>query len=124
MMMCGNKRGILWSLGSAGELNQARQQAELCLEKTADSDWLDTAGQPLKLRARQALWRIYSQLADILLDAADYNEAQTILHKGHCMATECRSTQSVYKILQIIVRGVMCVQKHVHNHITSTGKNN
>ncbi|XP_070849856.1 tetratricopeptide repeat protein 29 [Chaetodon trifascialis] len=71
-----------------GELEQARQQAELCVQQAEDGGWLDSAGRPLRLRARQALWRIYSRLADAPLDAADYSEALTLLHKGHSMAAE------------------------------------
>ncbi|XP_076581095.1 tetratricopeptide repeat protein 29 [Chaetodon auriga] len=71
-----------------GELEQARQQAELCVKQAEDGGWLDSAGRPLRLRARQALWRIYSRLADAPLDAADYSEALTLLHKGHSMAAE------------------------------------
>ncbi len=77
----------LWSLDPAGELEQARQQAELCIKHAEDGGWLDSAGRPLRLRARQALWRIYSRLADAPLD---YNEALMLLHKGYSMATECR----------------------------------
>lgn len=84
----------LWSL-PAGELERASQQAELCLKRAEDDGWLDSAGRPLRLRARRALWRIYSQLAEAPLDSADYNEALTLLHKGYSMAAECRYTQSV-----------------------------
>ncbi|XP_044040013.1 LOW QUALITY PROTEIN: tetratricopeptide repeat protein 29 [Siniperca chuatsi] len=76
-----------------GELEQARQQAELCIKQTEDGSWLDSAGRPLRLRARQALWKIYSRLADALLDTADYNEALTLLHKGYSMATESEDKQ-------------------------------
>ncbi|KAI3376058.1 hypothetical protein L3Q82_016587, partial [Scortum barcoo] len=71
-----------------GELDQARQQAELCIRHAEDGGWLDLAGRPLKLQARRALWRIYSRLSDAPLDAANYSEALELLHKGHGFATE------------------------------------
>lgn len=80
----------LWSLCTAGHLEQASQQAELCIKQAEDGGWLDSAGRPLRLRALQTLWRINSRLADALLDAADYNEALTLLHKSYSMATDCR----------------------------------
>lgn len=80
----------LWPLGPAGELEQARQQAEQCIKQAEDGGWIDSAGRPLRLLARQALWRIYSRLADASLDAKDYNEALKLLHKGYSTAAECR----------------------------------
>ncbi|XP_070786033.1 tetratricopeptide repeat protein 29 isoform X2 [Enoplosus armatus] len=76
-----------------GELEQARQQAELCIKYAEDGGWLDSAGRPLRIRARKALWRIYSQLVDAPLDAADYNEALALLHKGYSIATESEDKQ-------------------------------
>ncbi|XP_059210238.1 tetratricopeptide repeat protein 29 [Centropristis striata] len=70
-----------------GELEQARQQAELCMQQAEDSGWVDSAGRPLWLRACKALWTIYSRLADALLDAEDHAEALRLLHKGYSMAT-------------------------------------
>lgn len=104
--------GMIWCplYDPAGEVEQARQQAELCMEKAEDDSWLDSAGQPLKVRARHILWRSYSRLADNFLEAADYREALTLLHKGHSMATECRSTLSVYKSTQ----RNMLTQTHLH----------
>lgn len=120
----------LWSSGP-GKLEEARQQAELCIEQAEDGA---SASRPLRLRARQALWRIYSRLADISLDAADYSEALTLLHKGFSMAIECRSTQSVHLCMTIywiyiIKRSWESQQFHRHSqktcshkHITSTVK--
>lgn len=65
-------------------LEQARQQAELCVQ-VADDDLLDSSGRPLRLRASQTLWSIYSRLAD-----ADEKEALKLLHKGYVMGMECR----------------------------------
>ena len=79
----------VWALGPAGELQQAKQQAELCIQQAEAGGWMDSAGRPLWLRARQTLWRIYSRLADAPLDAEDYDEALTLLHKGYSMAIEC-----------------------------------
>ncbi|XP_041821670.1 tetratricopeptide repeat protein 29 [Chelmon rostratus] len=76
-----------------GELERASQQAELCLKRAEDDGWLDSAGRPLRLRARRALWRIYSRLAEAPLDTADYNEALTLLHKGYSMAAESEDQQ-------------------------------
>ncbi|KAF1380911.1 hypothetical protein PFLUV_G00168970 [Perca fluviatilis] len=76
-----------------GELEQARQQAELCVKQTEDGGWLDSNGRPLRLRAREALWRIYSRLADAPLEAADYDRALKLLYKGYSMATESEDQQ-------------------------------
>uniref|UniRef100_A0A8C4EAD0 Tetratricopeptide repeat protein 29 n=1 Tax=Dicentrarchus labrax TaxID=13489 RepID=A0A8C4EAD0_DICLA len=71
-----------------GELDQARQQAELCIKQAEDGGWLALNGRPLRLRARQAMSGIYSRLADAPLNAGDYSKALTLLHKGYIMATE------------------------------------
>ncbi|XP_054457926.1 tetratricopeptide repeat protein 29 [Anoplopoma fimbria] len=71
-----------------GELQQARQQAELCIQQAEGVDWLDSSDRPLRLRALGALWRIYSRLADAPLDAGDYEEALRLLHEGHSIAAE------------------------------------
>ncbi|XP_038588532.1 tetratricopeptide repeat protein 29-like isoform X1 [Micropterus salmoides] len=76
-----------------GELEQARQQAEQCIKQAEDGGWIDSAGRPLRLLARQALWRIYSRLADASLDAKDYNEALKLLHKGYSTAAESEDKQ-------------------------------
>ncbi|KAM8748230.1 tetratricopeptide repeat protein 29 isoform 2-T4 [Acanthopagrus schlegelii] len=76
-----------------GELQQAKQQAELCIQQAEAGGWMDSAGRPLWLRARQTLWRIYSRLADGPLDAEDYDEALTLLHKGYSMAIESEDKQ-------------------------------
>lgn len=74
----------------AGELQRARQQAELCLQQAEDGDMLDSSGRPLRARVGQSLWRIYSRLAGALLDTADYSEALALLHKGLSMAAKSR----------------------------------
>ncbi|KAF0028984.1 hypothetical protein F2P81_018089 [Scophthalmus maximus] len=76
-----------------GELEEARQQAELCIRQAEDGGWLDLSGRPLRLRARQTLWRIYDQLAVAPMDAANYSEALELLHKGYSMATESDDKQ-------------------------------
>ncbi|XP_044197981.1 tetratricopeptide repeat protein 29 isoform X2 [Thunnus albacares] len=76
-----------------GELEEARQQAELCIKLAEDGGWLDSYGHPLRLRARQALWRIFNRMADAPLADADYSEALTLLHKGYRMATESEDKQ-------------------------------
>uniref|UniRef100_A0A3B4WQB1 Tetratricopeptide repeat protein 29 n=1 Tax=Seriola lalandi dorsalis TaxID=1841481 RepID=A0A3B4WQB1_SERLL len=77
-----------------GELQQAMHQAELCVKQAEEGGWLDSTGRPLKLQACQTLWGIYNQLADAPLDAANYEEALKLLHKGYNIATECRWKQS------------------------------
>ncbi|KAF3698060.1 Tetratricopeptide repeat protein 29 [Channa argus] len=74
-------------------LEQARQQAEMCLKQAEDSGWLDSAGQPLRLRACQLLGRIHSQLADASLAASNYQKALTLLHEGYSMAAESQDKQ-------------------------------
>ncbi|XP_055369718.1 tetratricopeptide repeat protein 29 isoform X2 [Betta splendens] len=71
-----------------GDLEQAKLQAEACLKQAEDGGWMDSAGQPLRLRARQALCRIYSRLADAPPAASDHHQALTLLHRGHSMAAE------------------------------------
>ncbi|XP_029310463.1 tetratricopeptide repeat protein 29 isoform X2 [Cottoperca gobio] len=71
-----------------GDLEQARLQAELCIQQAEDGSLLDLAGRPLRLRARKALWGVYSRLADAPLNAANYNKALTLLHKGYSIAIE------------------------------------
>ncbi|XP_076019352.1 tetratricopeptide repeat protein 29 [Genypterus blacodes] len=76
-----------------GALEEARQQAELCVQQAEDVSWLDSSGRPLRLRACQTLWRIYSQLADTLLVTEDFREALTLLQKGLHMAKEAEDKQ-------------------------------
>ncbi|KAM4536603.1 tetratricopeptide repeat protein 29 isoform 2-T2 [Odontesthes bonariensis] len=73
------------------DLEQARQQAELCLKQAEDGGWLDSSGLSLRLRACQVLGKIYIWLADAPLAAADYDKALKLLHKGYSMATECEN---------------------------------
>ncbi|XP_072232284.1 tetratricopeptide repeat protein 29 [Leuresthes tenuis] len=70
------------------DLEQARQQAELCLKQAEDGGWLDSSGLSLRLRACQVLGKIYSWLADAPMAAADYNMALKLLHKACSMAAE------------------------------------
>lgn len=74
----------------SGALEEARQQAELCVQQAEDGGWLDSSGQSLRLRACRTLWRIYSRLADAQLVTEDYSEALTLLQMGHRMAKEGR----------------------------------
>lgn len=76
-------------LCTAGELEQAKLQAELCIEQATESGLLDVTGRPLRFRAYKTLWQIHSRLADISLEAEDYSEALTLLLEGYNMATEC-----------------------------------
>ncbi|KAM7366572.1 hypothetical protein PAMP_016005 [Pampus punctatissimus] len=71
-----------------GDLEEAKEQAEQCVKLAEDGGWLDLSGRPLRLRARQLLWRIFNRMADAPLAAADYSEALTLLHKGYSMAAE------------------------------------
>ncbi|XP_034412765.1 tetratricopeptide repeat protein 29 isoform X2 [Cyclopterus lumpus] len=66
-----------------GELQRARQQAELCIRQADEDGWLDSNHRPLRLRARGTLWRICSRLADAQLEAADLDWALKLLHEGH-----------------------------------------
>ncbi|CAK6977541.1 tetratricopeptide repeat protein 29 [Scomber scombrus] len=78
-----------------GELEEAREQAELCLKMSEDGGWLDLSGRPLRLRARQVLWRIFNRLADAPLADGDYGKALKLLHQGYSMATESEDKQIV-----------------------------
>ncbi|XP_034532575.1 tetratricopeptide repeat protein 29 isoform X2 [Notolabrus celidotus] len=72
-----------------GDLERAQQQAELCIQQAVDGGFLDSDGQSLKLRGCKVLWRIYSGMADSLVDAEEYNEALTLLHRGFNTAAAC-----------------------------------
>ncbi|XP_063324765.1 tetratricopeptide repeat protein 29 [Pelmatolapia mariae] len=76
-----------------GELEEARQQGELCREQAEDGGWLDSDGRPLKLRACRDLWKIYRELAEVPLAAEDHKKALTLLHEGNSRAVECRWNQ-------------------------------
>ncbi|XP_034424803.1 tetratricopeptide repeat protein 29 [Hippoglossus hippoglossus] len=76
-----------------GELEEAKQQAELCVRQAEDGGWLDLSGRPLRLRACETLWRIYDTLAAAPLIAANYTEALELLNKGYIMATESEDKQ-------------------------------
>lgn len=80
---------IVTFLTAAGELEQGKLQAELCIEQATQSGLLDVIGRPLRFRAYKTLWGIHSQLADLSLQAADFSEALTLLLQGYTMATEC-----------------------------------
>ncbi|XP_054863482.1 tetratricopeptide repeat protein 29 isoform X2 [Amphiprion ocellaris] len=75
-----------------GEVEQARQQAELSLQQVEDG-WLDSDGRSLKLRTLRVLWRIYSRLADAPLAAGDHREALKLLHEGYRIATQTEDKQ-------------------------------
>lgn len=77
----------------SGELEEARQQGELCRKQAEDGGWLDSDGRPLKLRACRDLWKIYRELAEAPLAAEDHKKAQTLLHEGNSRASECRWNQ-------------------------------
>ncbi|XP_034713220.1 tetratricopeptide repeat protein 29 [Etheostoma cragini] len=88
-----------------GELERARQQAELCLQQVEDAGWADSDGRPLRLRACEALWRIYSRLADAPLEAADHDQGLKLLYKGYGMATECRYTSQYTRAYEYFLQG-------------------
>ncbi|XP_026016231.1 tetratricopeptide repeat protein 29 [Astatotilapia calliptera] len=71
-----------------GELEEARQQGELCRKQAEDGGWLDSDGRPLKLRACRDLWKIYRELAEAPLAAEDHKKALTLLHEGNSRAAE------------------------------------
>ncbi|XP_065806929.1 tetratricopeptide repeat protein 29-like [Labrus bergylta] len=81
------------------DVEQARQQAERCIQQVEEGGWLDSDGRPLRLRGRMVLWRIYSRMADSLLDAEDYNEALTLLHRGYSMAAaQTGEAEAAYRL--------------------------
>lgn len=73
----------------AGELQQARQQAERFLEQAQEGGWLDSNGRPLRLWACQVLWKIYTLLGDALLADKDHDTAMTLFHQSYSMAKLC-----------------------------------
>ncbi|KAM6894694.1 tetratricopeptide repeat protein 29 [Lycodopsis pacificus] len=80
-----------------GELQRAKQQAELCLQQAEEGGWLDSDGRPLRLRALRALWRIHSRLAEEPLDHEDHedhDEALKLLHEGHSIAVQSEDKRS------------------------------
>ncbi|XP_051934742.1 tetratricopeptide repeat protein 29 isoform X2 [Hippocampus zosterae] len=71
-----------------GQLDKARQQAELCVRMADEGAWLDSSGRPLPRRSRESLWAIYSRQADARIKAGDPDEALKLLHRGYTTATE------------------------------------
>ncbi|XP_039463833.1 tetratricopeptide repeat protein 29 isoform X1 [Oreochromis aureus] len=76
-----------------GDLEEARQQGELCCKQAEDGGWLDSDGRSLKLRACRDLWKIYRELAEALLAAEDHKKALTLLHEGNRRAMESEDKQ-------------------------------
>ncbi|KAM9836871.1 tetratricopeptide repeat protein 29 [Aulostomus maculatus] len=76
-----------------GELELARQQAELCVQLTDRGGWQDSLGQPLRLRARGTLWTIYCRLADDLAAAGAHQVAVKQLYEGYLVASESENKQ-------------------------------
>ncbi|XP_061664493.1 tetratricopeptide repeat protein 29 isoform X2 [Syngnathoides biaculeatus] len=71
-----------------GQLEKARQQAELCVRMADEGGWLDSSGRPLPRRARESLWSICSRQADARIKAGEPDEALELLHRGYATATE------------------------------------
>ncbi|XP_054609503.1 tetratricopeptide repeat protein 29 [Dunckerocampus dactyliophorus] len=71
-----------------GQLDKAREQAELCVQLADGGGWSDSSGRSLRHRARESLWSIYSRQADSCFKAGDHNEALRLLHSGYTTATE------------------------------------
>ncbi|XP_047452104.1 tetratricopeptide repeat protein 29 isoform X2 [Mugil cephalus] len=76
-----------------GDLEEARQQAELCVKQAEDGGWLDPDGRPMMFRVCRELWRIYSRIADASLAASRSDEALALLHKSYSISTECEDKQ-------------------------------
>ncbi|XP_061619986.1 tetratricopeptide repeat protein 29 isoform X2 [Phyllopteryx taeniolatus] len=71
-----------------GQLEKARQQAELCVQMADEGGWLDSSGRSLPRRARESMWSICSRQADARIKAGDPDEALQLLHRGYATATE------------------------------------
>ncbi|XP_077355858.1 tetratricopeptide repeat protein 29 isoform X2 [Festucalex cinctus] len=71
-----------------GQLDKAREQAELCVQMADEGGWLDSSGRSLPRRARESLWAIYSRQADARIKAGDPYGALELLHLGYTTATE------------------------------------
>ncbi|XP_061817054.1 tetratricopeptide repeat protein 29 [Nerophis lumbriciformis] len=71
-----------------GRLDEARQQAELCVRLADGGGWSDSSGRSLRHRARESLWSINSRQADACVKAGDLNKALRLLHSGYTTATE------------------------------------
>ncbi|XP_041634879.1 tetratricopeptide repeat protein 29 [Cheilinus undulatus] len=76
-----------------GDLERAQEQAELCIDQGEEGGWLDSDGRPLRLRGHLALWKVYSRMADSLLEAEDYEEALKMLHTGYNTAIKTEDRQ-------------------------------
>ncbi|XP_077445747.1 tetratricopeptide repeat protein 29 isoform X2 [Stigmatopora argus] len=68
-----------------GQLDKAREQAELCVRMADEGRWQDSSGRFLPRRSRESLWSIYSRQA---AKADDPYETLELLHKGYATATE------------------------------------
>ncbi|KAK5893227.1 hypothetical protein CgunFtcFv8_006120 [Champsocephalus gunnari] len=82
-----------------GDLQAARQQADQCLQQAEGEGWVDSSGQPLRLRALRALSSVYSRLADAPLEAEDHSEALRLLHRGHSIAAEAEDKKLEFDTL-------------------------
>ncbi|XP_047242318.1 tetratricopeptide repeat protein 29 isoform X2 [Girardinichthys multiradiatus] len=71
-----------------GDLEEARQQAEMGLKQAEEGGWVDLDGRPLRLKACTELGKIYSLQGEVFLAAKDYDKAKKLFHQGSKMATE------------------------------------
>lgn len=72
----------------AGDLVEAREQAERALKQAEDGGWLDPEGRPLRLWGCRELGEIYSLLGEAYLAAKQYDTATMLLQLGSKMAIE------------------------------------
>ncbi|KAM4714186.1 tetratricopeptide repeat protein 29 isoform 2-T2 [Anableps anableps] len=71
-----------------GNLEEARNHAEMGLRQAEEGGWLDPDGRPLRLWACRELGEIYSLLGESFLAARDYDVARRLLQQGSEMASE------------------------------------
>ncbi|XP_064201428.1 tetratricopeptide repeat protein 29 isoform X3 [Anguilla rostrata] len=72
----------------AGQLERAQAHYEAFHHLTEGRGWEDEAGRTLHSRACQCLWRIYTLLADNMLENKDYQPAIQTLTKAFLLAKE------------------------------------
>ncbi|XP_051574013.1 tetratricopeptide repeat protein 29 [Myxocyprinus asiaticus] len=71
-----------------GQLKQAHKHCEVFYHMTMGHAWQDTSGRTHHSRSCEELWRVYTLLADRLLQDQDYTQAIKMLTKAYEMAKE------------------------------------
>ncbi|XP_055012760.1 tetratricopeptide repeat protein 29 [Boleophthalmus pectinirostris] len=85
-----------------GDLRGALRHAELCLQQGEEGGWLDSSGCSLKSRAQEALWSIYTRLANAALEEHNHSRGKGLLQRALQYAKDSGNKhiegEAVYKL--------------------------